>query len=356
MKKVLIIGNGTIGSLMADLLHESKHYQVIIADKNPTRRKRPYQQIQLCINNCKEWEKINKIKNLTAVISALPWNCNKIIIDQAKKRQLHYFDLTESEEIKSYAKQQAQKNPLVLLPQCGIAPGLINIITYDLIKKINNPTDIEIRVGALPQKYAPESQLKYAKSWSTEGLVKEYIAPTSLIEQGKAIKKQSLGDYELICINGQKYEAFNTSGGIGSLIENMPKSIRTCNYKTLRYIGHLQAIKFLMHELNMKKTPETLCQLLNKTLPKTQKDQVVCHIAIHKKSAQQTMTHSWTKVFYPEKRFNQTWSAIQTTTALGACAMIDCILQDTTQYQGFIDHKQIPFDEIKNNQFGKQLL
>lgn len=355
MHTIMIFGNGHIGQLMAQIFSQSTHYKVILVDaKKPNTQK--IQTIQCDIQQPDDWGKIHALGPIDAFVSALPHHCNQIIIDQATKHQIHYFDLSESEIIRDYAWQQSHNAQNLYMPQCGIAPGLINIITYDLLKKMDNPTDINIRVGALPQQPNPQSQLKYAHTWSLDGVIEEYARPASTITHGKSEQRPALGDYEQICIMDQNYEAFNTSGGIGSLIHNLPKSIQSCNYKTLRYPGHHRAMTLLLQELNLQEKPEVLIQILEENIPTTQNDHVICQVTIHEKSPTTTTTLSWSKAYHPIKKFNRKWSAIQNITATAACAMIDCVLSHPQQYRGLITHDQITLDQIRNNPFGHALI
>ena len=354
MNTVLVLGRGHIGTLIADCLHQN-HYTVISADQNNASTLSSYPKIKMDINNISDWENINKNTKVDAIISALPFHCNTVIIDQAKKMNCHYFDLTESEVIAKHAKKHSINLTKAFVPQCGIAPGLINIIAHDLLQKVKDPTEIQIKVGALPQKKHPESQLNYAHIWSLEGLIEEYSKPATVIENGKKTQKNSLENHETVKLLNTTFEAFNTSGGIGSLIENLPKSIQTCHYKTLRYPGHKQAMELLMHELNMQNKPQELCQLLNENLPKTKKDQVICHVSINKTTNHKTITHSWSKIFYPQKMYGKSWTAIQLTTALSVCAVVDIVMKNPSQYQGYIEHHRFTPQQISKTPFGKYL-
>jgi len=356
MHHILVLGNGHIGNLIALALHQSGDYQVICADKCKPQSKTPFAQIQMDVNNSDDWQKLYQKYPIQSMVSALPFFCNQTIIDQACAHQTHYFDLTESEIITNYAKKQSLSQETCFMPQCGIAPGLINIMAYAMLERITNPTDLEIRVGAIPHKPDPNSELKYAHTWSIEGVIEEYSQPCTVIKQGKVTKRPALEDYETIEVLNKNYEAFNTSGGIGSLCQHLPKSLQSCNYKTIRHIGHHQAIKLLMQELNLQKRPDVMAKVLRENLPETTNDEVICHINVVKKRANDHQSHSWSKTFMPQTIGGKKYSAIEATTALSACAMIDIILKNTDLYQGFIQHHQIQLQQVMHNQFGKQLL
>lgn len=355
MLTILVIGRGHIGTLIAECLHHN-HHRVVSADITvPSSQSCGHRQIKFDVNNPENWKTLLKTYTIDAIVSALPFHCNTTVIDQAKRINCHYFDLTESEVVTQYCKQQSRNQNKAYVPQCGIAPGLINIIAHDLLKKIDSPTDIEIKVGALPQKKSGHSQLNYAHIWSLEGLIEEYSQPATLIMNGKKTQQPPLEGYEQIRLFNQSFEAFNTSGGIGSLIDNLPQSIRSCHYKTLRYPGHLNGIKLLMQEMHLKDDPQALYQLFKKNLPHTLKDYVVCHVALHKSLSQKTISHSWSKIFYPCEWYGKTRTAIQLSTALSACAMVEIVLGSPTMYQGYIEHHRFTPQQIANTPYGKYL-
>ena len=214
-----------------------KKYTVICVDIRPQPEKKVgYTYLQLDLYKAPGI--FDKLGPFDAIISALAHSMNTMIIDHAVKRGSAYFDLTESEAVAQYAQQAYQNATSACMPQCGIAPGLINIIAYDLLQKLNNPTDLEIRVGAIPQALTPNNQLQYAHTWSLAGLIREYQTDVEVVKNGKVQRRRALDDYETLSIGGQTYEAFNTAGGIGTLTQHLPKSIANCNYKTIRHVGH----------------------------------------------------------------------------------------------------------------------
>ena len=101
------------------------------------------------------------------------------------------------------------------MPQCGLAPGFISIVANDLARRFDKLDEVRMRVGALTEH--PTNRLKYELTWSTEGLVHEYLAKCDAIVDGKACKVQPLEGYETFTLDGIDYEAFNTSGGVGTL-------------------------------------------------------------------------------------------------------------------------------------------
>ena len=100
-----------------------------------------------------------------------------------------------------------------------------------------------MRVGALPQ--FPTNALRYNLTWSTDGLINEYCNFCEVIHDGRRLEVLPLEGLEHFSLDGVRYEAFNTSGGLGTLCETLAGRVRTLNYKTVRYNGHRELMQFL---------------------------------------------------------------------------------------------------------------
>ena len=137
----------------------------------------------------------------------------------AKDAGTHYLDLTEDVATTRRVKRLAEGAQTAFIPQCGLAPGFITIAAYDLIRRFDTLHDVRMRVGALPQ--FPTGELKYNLTWSTDGLINEYCNPCQAIRDGGAIETLPLEEVESFSLDGIDYEAFNTSGGLGTLCDTL---------------------------------------------------------------------------------------------------------------------------------------
>src|SRR5262249_48134460 len=126
-----------------------------------------------------------KAHPVDAVISSLPFYCNKTVAEAARKAGIHYFDLTEDVEVTRAVRKIAEGANTAFVPQCGLAPGFISIAANELITHFDEPRSVKLRVGALPQH--PNNVLKYSLTWSTEGLINEYGNPCQAIVDGKEV-------------------------------------------------------------------------------------------------------------------------------------------------------------------------
>ncbi len=111
------------------------------------------------------------------------------------------------------------------MPQCGLAPGFIGIVAHHLSKRFDVLHEIKMRVGALPA--FPTNALKYNLTWSVDGLINEYCHPCDAIRDGERIEMLALEGMEHFSLDGVEYEAFNTSGGLGTLCDTLAGRVRS---------------------------------------------------------------------------------------------------------------------------------
>ncbi len=146
------------------------------------------------------------------------------------------------------------------MPQCGLAPGFIGIVAHDLAKRLDDVREVKMRVGALPE--FPTNALKYNLTWSIDGLINEYCQPCEAIRDGRTQWVQPLEGVEHFSLDGTEYEAFNTSGGLGTLCETLAGKVETLDYKSVRYPGHRDLMKFLLDDLRMSTDRDGLKAML----------------------------------------------------------------------------------------------
>ena len=224
------------------------------------------------------------------------------------------------------------------VPQCGLAPGFISIAANELAKHFDELRSIKLRVGALPQH--PNNVLKYSLTWSTEGLINEYGNPCQAVVDGKMVESAPLEGLEEIEIDGTLYEAFNTSGGLGSLAESYGKQCEQINYKTMRYPGHCAQMRLLMNDLKLNSDRATLKRVLEHAVPQTLQDVVIVYAAVAGKQDGELREENYVNKIYPQVIAGRLWSAIQVTTAAGITAVVDLVLTNPRRYKGFVAQEQ----------------
>lgn len=359
MKNILLLGAGKIGSLIASLLAGSGDYAVQIGDVSPDACAKTASTVDghhldtvvLDAMDPAVLKKYCESHRPDAVISSLPYYCNPNVAQVARDVQMHYFDLTEDVEVTDRVKNISQGSDRAFVPQCGLAPGFISIVANELMGHFDSVDTVKMRVGALP--INPSNVLKYSLTWSTDGLINEYGNPCFGIDNGVKTVLHPLEGHETIEVDGLLYEAFNTSGGLGTLADTYAGKVRTMNYKTLRYPGHCEKIHFLMVDLKLNDHREMLKMILENAVPKTFQDVVLIYVSVTGKRDGELIEENYVKKIYPQKIFGKLWSAIQVTTASGLCSVVDLVMTDPKRFQGFVSQETFPLAEVLQNRFGK---
>src|SRR6516225_107013 len=273
-----ILGAGKIGTSIATLLEIAEFVDaVVLGDARIVGhldglRKTRYQQL-----NIQSAEALTRfIRSCDAIISAAPYYLNKLIASVCANESRSYFDLTEDVETAAFVRELANGKSLTFMPQCGLAPGAVNIIGSGLAHSLKTIRSLEMRVGALP--LSASNQMKYYLSWSTAGLINEYCQFGEALIQGRRLLTNPLDGVERLTIDGVEYEAFNTSGGVATMCESFEGKVSDLSYKTLRYPGHRDLMKFLLFDLNLSQKQEVLTQIFDQEVPLTFSDVVVVFV------------------------------------------------------------------------------
>lgn len=357
MHRVLVVGGGKIGSLITFLLSHSGIYYAYLADvqqDNPNIKKlgelENFEYINVDANDHDALAAFIKKNNIKVIISSLPYYCNIPIAKIAGELNLNYFDLTEDVATTNTVRELSKNAKSSFVPQCGLAPGFISIVANDLMQHFPELDMVKMRVGALPTNIS--NALQYSLTWSTDGLINEYGNPCSAIENGNMVKLMPLEGLEEIKVDGLTYEAFNTSGGIGSLAETYKNKVKHLSYKTIRYPGHCAKIKFLMNDLKLNDDRETLKRIFERAIPKTYQDVVLVYVSVTGIKEGQLIEANYVKKFYPKKIGKLNWSAIQLTTASGILAVMDLVVNNPDKYRGFVQQEQFSLEQLTENHFG----
>ncbi|HEX3844766.1 MAG TPA: saccharopine dehydrogenase C-terminal domain-containing protein [Steroidobacteraceae bacterium] len=359
MHRVLILGAGKIGALISGLLASSGNYQVQLGDVDGSIaeavvRAHGAPGLSAHALNAKQRSALEQhlAKHpVDAVISSLPFYCNVTVAEAARSAGVHYFDLTEDVEVTRSVRTIATGASQAFVPQCGLAPGFISIAAAELIKHFEQLRAVKLRVGALPQH--PNNVLKYSLTWSTEGLINEYGNPCQSIVDGRTVEVAPLEGMEEIEIDGTLYEAFNTSGGLGSLAETHGTRCESMNYKTIRYPGHCEQMRLLMNDLKLNQDRGTLKRILENAVPQSLQDVIIVYAAVTGTQDGELREENYVNKIYPQLIAGRLWSAIQVTTAAGITSVVDLVLEHPERYQGFIAQEEFRLTDILANRFGR---
>ena len=354
MKKVMLVGGGKIGVAITEFLSGTNDYTVTVADRDAASlermpRKDNVDLRKITIDNPKDFA--NEVEGHDIVLMATPYTLTPIIAEGAKRAGAHYLDLTEDVESTRTIKKLAEGAKTAFVPQCGLAPGFISIVAYYLARKFETLRDVQMRVGALP--VFPHNALKYNLTWSTDGLINEYCNPCEAVRDGKRIEVPALEELEQFTLDGIEYEAFNTSGGLGTLCETLEGKVDNLNYKTARYPGHRDIVKLLVRDLHLGTRRDIFKDVLETAIPITYQDVVLIFVTVNGWVEGRLTQESYAKKIYAQDVAGRLMSAIQITTACGICAMTDLLVEGKLPQKGFVRQEDAKFSDFMANRFGK---
>ncbi len=158
---------------------------------------------------------------------------------------------------------------------------------------------------------------------------------------------------EHFSLDGVRYEAFNTSGGLGSLCDSLEGRVRELNYKTIRYQGHRDLMSFLIRGLRLSERRDLLKDILERAVPVTFQDVVVVFCTVSGQRKGQYVQHSDARKIYGQTINGETWSAIQLTTAAGICTVVDLYFGGKLSGTGLVRQEQVKLSDFLKNRFGQ---
>ncbi|MEO7054131.1 MAG: saccharopine dehydrogenase family protein [Rhizomicrobium sp.] len=353
MRDILLIGAGKIGETIADLLCSSGDYRVTVADRSDLslqKLPRRAHMKTLALDVTDPDALAAAMKGRFAVLSAAPYSVTGKIAGAARIAGVHYLDLTEDVANTRLVKSLADGANSAFIPQCGLAPGFIAIAAHDLARRFERLDSVRLRVGALP--LYPSNALGYNLTWSTDGVINEYDEPCEAIVDGTVREVSPLEELEEFSLDGVRYEAFNTSGGLGTLCETLAGKVRQLNYKTVRYPGHRDIMKALIQDLRLGERRDVLKDILEQALPATRQDVVLVFVTVTGYRDGQYLQETYTNKIYGTEINGIARSAIQITTAAGICTMLDLLATGALPQKGFVRQEDVKLSTFLSNRFG----
>jgi lysine 6-dehydrogenase len=259
--RVLVLGAGQQGSACAyDLLTNSSH-QIVLADLDPERVPeflQPYVggRLELRRLDAADPDAVREVmQGAVATMSALPYYFNLTLAEAALEAGSHFCDLGGNTDIVLDQKalhDQAVEAGISIVPDCGLAPGMVNILAEHGIRRLERPHEVHLKVGGLPQN--PEPPLKYQIVYSLEGVIDYYTTLSWILRDGRLLQIQALSEVEEVFFPEiGALEAFHTAGGLSLMAQSYAGRVDRMEYKTLRYPGHAEAMR-TVRELGLLST------------------------------------------------------------------------------------------------------
>jgi saccharopine dehydrogenase-like NADP-dependent oxidoreductase len=359
MHRILLLGGGKMGETITHFLARTGDFDLLVGDAFVPARDRVgkiagVKTVDVEAGSTDAVAALIREHQRDTVVSACSFDVNVTIATAALQTGASYFDLTEDVQTTRAIKlvSEGARGQQIFMPQCGLAPGFVSIAAYDLARQFDSLDSLRLRVGALP--IFPTNAMKYNLTWSTDGLINEYGNPCEAIHEGRHIDVLPLEGLEHFSLDGNDYEAFNTSGAIGTLPETLAGQVRSLDYKTIRYRGHRDLIAFLMNELRLNTRRALLKDILENSIPMTPQDVVLVFCTAEGiKDGRLTQITDARKIYHGEFMGHRA-SAIQLTTSAAICAAVDLHASGALPAKsGFVRQEQVPLTMFLGNRFGR---
>lgn len=351
---VAVVGLGKVGELVATLL-ASSGFAVRAFDQR-RRGNLPFPTATLEVHAADALA--GAISDVEAVVSCLPYHLNQPVAEAAHQARIHYFDLTEDVATTARVRElAADGSDTVMAPQCGLAPGLIGIVGASLTTGFETIRSIELKVGALPRH--PAGLLGYAFNWSAEGVVNEYLNDCEVLRGGLRQLVPAMTELERMWIGGVELEACLTSGGLGTMCETFAGRTNRLDYKTMRYPGHFELMRFFFDELRLRDRRELAGQILVDAKPPVDDDIVYLYAAVEGTATGvgdtapgQLTRKQYVRAYQPLELQGRTWRAISWTTAASAAAVVELVADGRLPQSGFIKQEDIKLADLLDTDNG----
>lgn len=296
--RMLVLGAGRMGlGAVHDLVSQSDVTEVTVADYDRAKAddiaaRYPDKARAAQIDCNDQAAVIALMRGHASAISCVNYWLNERLARAAIEAGTHFCDLGGNNDVvdKELAlDSEARAAGVNIVPDCGLAPGMVAVLAAHGASKFQQLDAIHIRVGGLPQN--PKPPLDYQLVFSVEGLINEYIEPARVIRDGKVVTVESMTEIESLSFPEPftTMEAFQTSGGTSTLVETFLGQVRDLDYKTIRYPGHCAKFKTMIDlglcssapidvDGTAVKPRRVLGELLVKNLPHDEPDVVLVRV------------------------------------------------------------------------------
>lgn len=372
--KYTVIGAGMMGSAAAFYLSTANPGdEIVIADINVQQARtaagaigQNVSAVRVDVNNMREV--VNLISGCGAVISAVSYSVNLQMTRAAIEAGVSMCDLGGNNDV--VEKQltldaAAREKNVTIVPNCGLAPGLINILAMEGVKEFETLDAIHLRVGGLPQH--PRPPLFYQIVFSVEGLINEYVEKATVIQDGELKQIDPMSGLEEIEFPPPfgTLEAFNTSGGLSRLTHLLAGKVKDLDYKTIRYKGHCEKFKTLldlgfatsepmMVGGSVKTNREFFADLLRKKLDYGDKDVVLARATITGRTAATAKTLVYEFVDYYDDTTKMT--AMMRATAFPTSIVAHMLANGIITHKGVVVPEQCVPGNLMIDELGKRNL
>jgi saccharopine dehydrogenase-like NADP-dependent oxidoreductase len=352
--KVSIFGAGKVGTALAGALAGRQEFTVEVIDCSEDAADR-LRALGLPVG-VRAYGYRDELPGLLAgcdvVVAAVPEAARPGIAVAAVQAGAHYLDFSPARDrMKEILEPLAQHKAVMM--GCGVSPGVIDNVANGLVETLSTVSDLTIRVGAIPR--FPTNRLGYGQIWNVGSLIDEYTLPSAAVRDGQAVTIAPLEEYERIRIDGVTYEGFVTSGGLEDLTLLAEAGPRNITFKTLRYPGHLDYMRFLLDDLGLRNRRDMLRTLLMNGLPEIAADVLVLAVTAkgvrNGNACEKTVVHR----FQPRVE-DSPFNALSSVAAGYAASLLSGLKSGKIAETGFSAHHRLKTSELLAGEFLNPLL
>jgi lysine 6-dehydrogenase len=351
--RFLVLGAGRMGyAVVHNLLQNPDVSHVALVDADERRlayvqKQLPDKRVAAVKADVSDHEELSYlISGCDVVLSCATYKFNYELAKAAIEAGTHFCDLGGNEDIvrkQFLLDEMARENGISIIPDCGLAPGLVSILAADACDRLDDFSEIRLRVGGIPVE--PKPPLNYSLFSSVEGLINEYVEDATVIRNGKLMRVPSLQDVEEIEFPAPfgKLEAFNTAGGVSTLPATFGDRVTHLDLKTIRYIGHCDMVRMLKDLGLMDTRPlrlghqqvrprAILATMLERKLPKDEPDAVLVRVSVKGTKEGEPTEIVWELIDYMDEKTGL--SAMMRTTAFPISIIAQMLVKGTIRSRG----------------------
>lgn len=353
--KFLVLGAGKMGyAVVYDLIRSPVVEKVFLADSDPEQiaavmAKVADDRVVPCQMDVSNFEEVtNLMSGCKVAISCVTYSYNYDLAKAALEAGVSFVDLGGNEDVvrKEFLLDEfARERGITIIPDCGLAPGLVSILAAAASEGMEELYQIQLRVGGLPVE--PSTPLNYVQTFSVQGLINEYTENATVIRNGKVTVVPSLEDLEEIEFPAPfgKLEAFTTSGGTSTLPATYEGKVEHLDYKTIRYPGHCDKVRLLKWLGLFDSQPlalngnglvprEMTAHLLESKLPKNEPDVVLVRVQVTGVRDKEPTQVVWEGIDYMDQAAGL--SAMMRMTAFPASVLAQMIARGDIEEKGVL--------------------
>lgn len=348
VRKVVVVGGGRAGEAILDLLHRDDRYAPFVLetdfDRLRTLQKAGIPGAQIDGSDVNQTRPF--LSDAVAVICAAPASVAPLLARAANAEKCHFIDMCEDISVMEKVTAEARDPDLCFASGCGLAPGLVSALTDAMIRGGPGQGDLTAYVGVLPAERT--NRLGYGNLWDIDGLMAEYTRPCGALQGGEVVKKLPLAELEQITVGETVYEAFTTSGSVEDLVRHYQGTVSGLVFKTLRYPGHLDYIRFLLDDLRLSDRLYMLRNVLLNGLPKVEHDKVIIHIVDRASTPPRTLTRLYDATALPDGHHR---SSVSTVSAQHVCAVLDILAGGLAPRNGVLHHTDLTSEVLGQSRY-----